>query len=212
MIAIPVKNAAGESVGEYELDLDQIAPPVNKQLLHDVVVMYEASRRVGTSKTRSRGQVSGSTAKLYRQKGTGRARMGARRTPVRRGGGHTFAKTKTDWSYRLPKKAVRLAKLMALRSKFEDGQALVLDTLPLEVPRTAEMHQVLVALGLVDVSCLLATDGYDRNAWLASRNIPTLWVAPSQEMNAYSLLHQHRLMIVKSALVQLCSPDSDSPV
>ena len=97
---------------------------------------------------------------------------------------------------------------MALRSKFEDGQALVLDALPLEVPRTAEMHQVLVALGLVDVSCLLATDGYDRNAWLASRNIPTLWVAPSQEMNAYSLLHQHRLMIVKSALVQLCSPDS----
>jgi len=176
------------------------------------VVMYEANQRVGTSKTRSRGQVSGSTAKLYRQKGTGRARMGARRTPVRRGGGHTFAKTKTDWSYRLPKKAVRLAKLMALRSKFEDGQALVLDASPLDVPRTAEMHRVLLALGLVDVSCLLATDGYDRNVWLASRNIPSLWVAPSQELNAYNLLHQHRFMIVKSALEQLCAPGSEAPV
>jgi large subunit ribosomal protein L4 len=210
MIAIPVKNAAGDSVGEYELDLDQIAPPVNKQLLHDVVVMYEANRRVGTSKTRSRGRVSGSTAKIYRQKGTGRARMGARRTPVRRGGGHTFAKTKSDWSYRLPKKAVRLARQMALRSKFEDGQAFVLDGFSLGEPKTAEMHRVLTSLGMVDVSCLLATDGYDRNVWLSSRNISTLMVTPSVELNAYDLLHQHQFVIVKSALVQLCAPGADA--
>ena len=210
MIAIPVKNTAGDAVGEYEVDLDQIAPPVNKQLLHDVVVMYEANRRVGTSKTRSRGQVSGSTAKLYRQKGTGRARMGARRTPVRRGGGHTFAKTKTDWSYRLPKKAVRLARQMALRSKFEDGQALVLDELPLEVPKTADLHRVLASLGMGDVSCLLATDGYDRNVWLSSRNIPTLLVSPSVELNAYDLLHQHQFLVVKSALVQLCASGAET--
>ena len=102
MITLPVKDTNGDEVGSYKLDPDDFALHVNKQLLHDVVVMYEANQRQGASKTKSRGEVRGSTRKLYRQKGTGRARAGMRRSPVRRGGGHTFAKRPKDWSYRLP--------------------------------------------------------------------------------------------------------------
>ena len=86
MISVPVKDMSGNEVGTYEFDPAELAPEINKQLLHDTVVMYEANRRVGTSATKSRGMVKGSTKKLYRQKGTGRARMGTRRSPVRRGG------------------------------------------------------------------------------------------------------------------------------
>ena len=106
MISVPVHNQSGAEVGKYEFNADDLAPGINKQLLHDVVVMYEANRRQGTVRTKSRGMVAGSTRKLYRQKGTGRARAGASRTPVRRGGGHTFGKKVRDFSYRLPKKAV----------------------------------------------------------------------------------------------------------
>lgn len=209
MVSVPVKNTSGDTVGEFELDLDAIAPEINKQLLHDVVVMYEANQRVGTVRTKARGEVVGSTAKLYRQKGTGRARAGARRTPVRRGGGHTFAKRPRNWGYRLPKKAVRLATRMALRSKFEDGEAVIVDDLGLSAPKTAELNRTLKALELDQVSCLLATDGYDRNVWLSGRNIPTLHVSPASNLNAYDLLHQHRLIVLRSALEKLTRPANE---
>ena len=209
MLNIPIKNAAGDDVGQYEIDLESISPAVNKQLLHDAVVMYEANQRVGTVQTRSRGMVKGSTAKLYRQKGTGRARAGARRTPVRRGGGHTFAKKPTDWSYRLPKKALKLATRMALRSKLEDNQCVVLDDLSMDSPKTKQIASLVAALGLRGKSCLIATESHDTNVNLSSRNIPQVSVSTASDLNAYDLLHQHQLIVLKSALDALCASKED---
>jgi large subunit ribosomal protein L4 len=200
MISVPIKDATGAEVGRYEFDLAELAPRVNKQLLHDVIVMYHTNRRVGTVKTKSRGEVVGSTKKLYRQKGTGRARAGNRRTPVRVGGGHTFGKKPRDWSYRLPKKAIRQATRMALLSKFLDDQVVVLDVLSVAEPRTKQVADVLKALGLARTSCLLATEDHDGNLWKSARNIANLWVSPAQQLNAYNLLHQRQLIVTRAAL------------
>ena len=203
MISLPIRNTTGAEVGTYEFAPEELALGINKQLLHDVVVMYEANRRQGTVGTKSRGMVAGSTRKLFRQKGTGRARAGSARTPIRRGGGHTFAKVSIDYSYRLPRKAIRLATRMALLSKFEDDQVTLLDELVVSEPRTKEVAGILAALGLKGVSCLLTTAEYDGNVWKSSRNIPTVWVSPAAELNAYGLLCQRRLLITTAAIDSL---------
>ena len=200
MISVPVHDQSGKKVGSYDFDPAELAPGVNKQLLHDVVVMYESNQRVGSVKTKSRGMVSGSTKKLFRQKGSGRARAGAIRTPVRKGGGHTFAKVPLNWGYRLPKKAVKLATRMALLSKFQDEEAIVLDDLSLSEPKTKPVVEMLKALGVSGTGCLLAIEGHDKNVWLSSRNIENLQVLPASDLNTYQLLHQKRLIITKSAL------------
>src|SRR4029077_6828485 len=135
MISLPIHNRAGQQVGTYEFDPQELAAEGNKQLLHDVVVMYETNRRQGTVQTKNRGDVQGSKKKIYRQKGTGRARMGNKRTPIRRGGGVTFAKRPIDHSYRLPHKAVQLATRMAILSKFQDNQVTILDELVCPEPK-----------------------------------------------------------------------------
>ncbi|MEX2286380.1 MAG: 50S ribosomal protein L4 [Planctomycetaceae bacterium] len=203
MISVPVHNASGKSTGEYNFDPADIAPGVNKQLLHDVVVMYESNKRVGTVRTKSRGEVEGSTRKLFRQKGTGHARMGTIRTPTRRGGGHAFAKRPIDWSYRMPKKAMRLATRMALLSKFLDKQVTVLDGLTIDAPKTKVVAGMLRALGLGETSCLLVIDEHDANIWKSSRNIANLAVSSAGGLNAYDLLHQRQMIVTKSALDRL---------
>ncbi|WP_339909375.1 50S ribosomal protein L4 [Symmachiella dynata] len=203
MISLPIRDKSGQEVGTYEFDPADLAPGVNRQLLHDVVVMYEANRRVGTSATKSRGQVAGSTKKMYRQKGTGRARAGAKQTPVRRGGGVTFGKVTRDFSYRLPKKAVRLATRMALLSKFLDGQAVVLDELSVDAPKTKVVAGVLRSLGLDRQSCLLAIDEYNVDLWKSGRNIADLRVSPAADLNAYDVLRQRQFLVTKAALDKL---------
>jgi large subunit ribosomal protein L4 len=203
MISAPIQDMSGKKVGTYEFDPADLAPGVNKQLLHDAVVMYENNRRVGTVQTKSRAVVAGSKKKMYRQKGTGRARAGNRRTPVRRGGGHAFAKVPKDWSYRMPKKAIRLATRMALLSKFQDGEAIVVDKLAVTEPKTRTIAAMLKALGVNRQSCLLAIAGANAEVWRSARNIPTVQVAPAAELNAYDLLHQKRLVITREAIDQL---------
>lgn len=203
MISLPVKDATGAEVGRYEFDPAEFAPCINKQLLHDVIVMYQANRRLGTFKTKSRGEVVGSTKKLYRQKGTGRARAGTRRTPVRVGGGHSLGKRPVDFGYRLPRKAIRLATRMALLSKFQDDQVVVLDRLVVDQPKTKVVAGVLKALGLNDTSCLLAIAQYDPNLWRSARNIANLSVAPAADLNAYELLRRRQLVVTREALDQL---------
>lgn len=200
MATYPIHNVSGSEVGSYDFDLTEIAPAINLQLLHDVVVMYEANKRVGTAQTKSRGEVTGSTKKMYRQKGTGRARAGSRRTNIRRGGGHAFAKRPRDFSYRLPKKAVRSATKMAFRSKFDDSQVVILDALSVSEIKTKPIADMLKAVGLEWKSSLLAIPEYDRELWLSARNIPGLQVSPVFELNAYDLLRQHHLIITKDAL------------
>lgn len=147
VVSLPIYDRTGTQVGTYQIDPEELAPRISKQLLHDAVVMYQRNRRQGTVQTRGRGEVAGSTRKLYRQKGTGRARAGSRRTNIRRGGGHCFAKRPMDWSYRLPKKALRLATRMALAARIMDREVTLIDQLAFERPRTAEMARILEAIG-----------------------------------------------------------------
>jgi large subunit ribosomal protein L4 len=200
MISVPIHNKNGQEVGTYEFDPQDLASDVNKQLLHDVVVMYETNRRQGSSQTKNRGDVKGSKKKMYRQKGTGRARMGNKRTPIRRGGGHTWGKRPIDFGYRLPKKAVALATRMALLSKFLDKEVKVLDELSIGAPRTKEVAALVSALGLAKSSCLLAIENYDANVWKSARNIPMLAVSPAADLNAYDVLHRKTLVVTKGAL------------
>src|SRR3954453_23801494 len=136
MLSVPVYNKTGEKIGEETLDPADFGGAINKQLLHDVVLMHLANRRVGTVNTRGRADVAGSGKKLFRQKGTGNARAGAKRTNKRKGGGVAFARRNRDYRYTIPKRAVRAAIRMALLSKFQDNQAIVLDGLSLSKPQT----------------------------------------------------------------------------
>lgn len=203
MISVPVKDMSGADLGTYEFAPEELAPGINKQLLHDVVVMYEANRRVGTVRQKSRGEVVGSTKKLYRQKGTGRARMGNRRQPVRVGGGRAFPRRPKDWGYRLPKKAIRLATRMALLSKFQDGEAIVLDRLSIEEPKTRVVSGLLKAIGINGDSCLLTIPEHDTTVWKSARNIEDLRVSVYSDLNAYDLLRQKRLVVTKDAMDRL---------
>ncbi len=210
MVSLPIHNQAGQQVGTYELDLNEIAQGVNKQLLHDVVVMYEANRRVGTARSRSRGEIVGSTKKLYKQKGTGRARMGPKRSPIRRGGGHAFAKVPKDWSYRLPRKAIQLATRMALLSKFQDDQVTLVDAWSVTEPKTKVVVQALKALGVGDRSCLLAVEGQLPALVKSARNLQAVSVSTAADLNAYVLLHQRQLVLTKAALDQLRRPAAEA--
>lgn len=201
-ISAPVRGMDGKKVGSYEFDGNELADRISKQLLHDVVVMYETNVRQGSVKTKTRGEVAGSTKKLFRQKGTGNARVGTKRSPIRRGGGHTFAKQPKDWSYRLPKKAVRLATRMALLSKFQDQEATVLDSFSLKEAKTKPVVDMLKALGVASESVLLVIPDYDLTVWKSGRNIENLWISPVKELNAYQLLHQKRLLITREAIDQ----------
>src|SRR5438034_996815 len=145
-ISLPVMNAEGESVGKVDIDPEEFGGAINRQLLHDVVLMYLANQRAGTHSTLRRGEVSGSTKKLFRQKGTGNARVGTRRTNKRRGGGTAKGPKPRDYEYHLPKKAVRAATRMALLSKFQDQQALVVEDLNLPEAKTKQMAAVFKAL------------------------------------------------------------------
>ncbi|MBI3861300.1 MAG: 50S ribosomal protein L4 [Planctomycetia bacterium] len=205
MITVPIHNRAGQEVGTYEFDPQDLAAEVNRQLLHDVIVMYETNRRQGNAQTKNRGEVKGSKKKMYKQKGTGRARMGNKRSPIRRGGGHTWGKRPVDHSYRLPRKAVALATRMALLSKFLDNQVKVLDELAIATPRTKEVVGMLKALGLADSSCLLTIETHDANVWKSARNIPKLSVSPAADLNAYDLLQRKAVLVTKGALDKIRS-------
>src|ERR671937_2015318 len=154
MLSLNVFNRQGESVGTVDIDPAEFGGKVNRQLLHEVVLMYLANQRAGTHATLRRGEVAGSTKKLFRQKGTGNARVGTRRTNKRRGGGTAKGPKPRDYYYRLPKKAVRAATRMALLSKFQDQEAVVIDELRLPEIKTKEMAGILKALKLEGTTCL----------------------------------------------------------
>ncbi|WP_425615170.1 50S ribosomal protein L4 [Anatilimnocola sp. NA78] len=200
MVSLPVYDRAGKEVGKYEIDPAQIAPSINKQLLHDVVVMYQASRRMGTHKTKTRSEVRGTTKKMYRQKGTGNARAGSKQAAQRRGGGHVFALRNRDYSYRLPKKAIQSATRMAIATKLQSQDVIVLDELSLSAPKTKDVANLLKALQLQGVSLMLATEKLDPMVYKSARNIDRVTVAPVADLNALSVLVPKKLVVTRAAL------------
>lgn len=200
MASLPIYNRSGSEVGTYEIDPAQLAPRISKQLMHDAVVMYQNNLRQGSAKTKTRTEVVGSGKKMYRQKGTGNARAGTRRSGVRRGGGHIHAKSPRDWSYRLPKKALRIATRMAVASRIADDEITLIDSLAFSEPKTREMAAVLKALKLAGTSLLVAVPGNDENVYKSIRNLDGVSVLPVAELNALNVLTPKRLLMTTSAL------------
>ena len=200
MVSLPIYNKSGKEVGTYDIDPAALAPKISKQLLHDVVVMYQANQRMGTHKSKTRGEVRGTTKKMYRQKGTGNARAGSRRSPLRRGGGHIFALTNRDYSYSLPKKAMQSATRMAIVKKIQSQDLVVIDELSFKEPKTKEMAGILKALKLDGKSTLVTTAAQDANVYRSARNIDKVTVAPVAELNALAVLTPKKLLCTKAAL------------
>lgn len=200
MPKLTVHDRKGNKVGTYSVEPADFADRINKQLLHDAVVMYQANARQGSHKTKTRGEVSASTKKLYRQKGTGNARAGHRRSGIRRGGGHIFAIKPRDYSYSMPRKALQLATRMAMASKVQDEELVIIDELKFDAPKTKDMAQILKNLGCDKDSILVATDGNDTNVYKSARNIQKVSVSPAAELNALTLLSSRKVLFTKAAL------------
>ena len=200
MPALPVYNREGKAVGTYTIGPADLADRINKQLLHDVIVMYQANRRQGSARTKTRGEVVGSTAKMYRQKGTGHARAGSRRSGVRRGGGHIHAIRQRDYSYHLPRKAVQLATRMAIAARIRDERIVVIDELSFDEPKTRTMAEILKSLNLYGTTTLVATESYDVNVYKSARNIDKVSVAPVSDLNALSVLGPKTMLVTRAAL------------
>ena len=221
MVTLNVYNLQGASVGTVDVDPADFGGTVNKQLLHDVVLQYLANQRAGTHSTLRRGEVAGSTKKLFRQKGTGNARAGTRRTNKRRGGGTSKGPKPRDYEYHMPKRMVRAATRMAILSKFQDNEAVILDDLALTEVKTKQVVGVLKALNKAlepkpaagqeaekkpkkkPLTWLLGLAGLDKNVYLSARNIQELKVMPTDQFNAYTVLRQKRLVLTRSALEAL---------
>src|SRR5437763_13191445 len=165
MVTLNVFNRQGESVGTVEIDPAEFGGKINKQLLHDVVVMYLATQRAGTHSTKRRGEVAGCTKKLFRQNGTGNARAGTRRSNKRKGGGTATGPKPRDYEYHMPKKAVRAATRMAILSKFRDNEALIVEDLDLTEVKTKTFATMLKALKVADTTVLVGTAGLNPNAY-----------------------------------------------
>jgi large subunit ribosomal protein L4 len=200
MAKLPVYDRTGAEVGSYEIDAAQIAPRISKQLMHDAVVMYQCNLRLGTVKTKTRSEVAGTTKKMYRQKGTGNARAGSRRSGVRRGGGHIHARQPRDWSYRLTKKAVRLATRMAVASRIADNELTLINELAFAAPKTRDMAAILKALKIEGQSLLVAVADYDVNVYKSIRNMADVTVMPVSDLNALNVLRPRRLLMTTAAL------------
>jgi len=200
MIDLTVYNRSGQEVDKISVDEAVLGGAVRYALLKQAVVMYHANQRVGTVATRSRGMVSGSTKKLYRQKGTGNARMGSRRTGVRRGGGMIFAKVPRDFTQTMPKKQRRLARDSAVLAKLRKNQVVVVEGLDFEKPRTKDFASVLKNLK-IDRSCLVAVPQYDENVYKSARNVRKVDVLPVADLNAGDICTHQRMLFTKEALV-----------
>lgn len=199
MVTLPVYNKSGNEVATFEVDPNAIAPHITKQLLHDAVVMYRANLRQGSVKSKTRAEVTGAKKKMYRQKGTGNARAGHRRSGVRRGGGHIFAKQPRDWYYRLPRKALQSATRMAMASKINDSQITLIDEIAMSQPKTREMAAILKTLKL-EGTLLIAVENYNVNTYKSARNIEGVRILPVAELNAYEILRPKRVLMTKAAL------------
>jgi large subunit ribosomal protein L4 len=209
MIELMVYNQKGEQVDTVEVDEARLGGHVRPKLLKQALVMYHANRRVGTASTRSRGMVAGSTRKIYRQKGTGHARMGAVRSPVRRGGGMAFAKSPRDFSQTMPRKMRRLARNSAILAKMQSNETVIVDDLTFEQPKTKAFAGVLESLK-IRTGCLVALAKSDDVVWKSGRNLPKTEIRPVAQLNAYEVLRRKHLLMTRAAL-DLLLGESETP-
>lgn len=201
MAVVEVKNINGEKVSEVELSDEIFNVPVKKSILHEVVRMQMASRRRGTASVKHRSDVVGSTVKLYRQKGTGRARRGNIKSPLLRGGGSVFGPDPRSFAFKVPKKVRRLALKMALSSKMQNQSIIVLDAFALDQIKTKAVASTIKQLALQKP--LIVTDGRNEALELSSRNIPGVKVLRVEGLNVYDILNHETLVLVEPSIRQI---------
>lgn len=198
MAVIEVHNIEGKSVAQVDLPDAVFNVPVKTHVLHEVVTMQLAQRRSANPKVKHRGDVAGSTRKLYKQKGTGRARRGDIKSPLLRGGGVIFGPDDRKYAYSLPKKVRQLALKMALSSKLQDKALLVLDRFDLAEIKTQPFVNAIKALNLK--SALIVTEAKNEKLERSSRNVPTVKVLRSEGLNVYDVLKYDTLVLLQPAI------------
>jgi len=206
MIDIAVYNKEGKEVESLQVDEGIFGGYVRHALLKQAIVMYHANKRVGTAATKSRGMVAGSCRKLFKQKGTGNARVGNARTGKRVGGGVTFAKVARDFSKRMPKKQKALATDSAILAKLLSGSVCVVDELSFDAPKTKDFAVILGNLN-IDRSCLVAIGEYNENLYKSVRNVPKVAVMPISELNAGDICNRQKILITKDAFLLLINKE-----
>ena len=202
MIEVPVYNQTGDKVDTLQVDEAKLGGEVRKNLLKQALVMYHANQRQGTVRTLARGEVAGSTRKMFRQKGTGNARTGGIRNPIKKGGGHAKQKRPKDWRQAMPKKARRLARNSAILSKIQSNDIRVIDQIALEQPKTKLMAGVFKALG-IDRSVLLALPGRDENLERSARNIDRTTLTTVDQLNAWDILRNRTLVVTRAGMEKI---------
>ncbi len=198
MPVIDVQNIEGKQISQVELADDVFGIPVKPSVLHEVVTMQLSNRRSGTAAVKHRSDVRGSGRKLFRQKGTGRARRGDIKSPLLRGGGVVFGPDKRNYSYKVPKKVRKLALKMALSSKLIENELMVLDQFELDEIKTKKFANVLDTLKLK--SALIVTEKPNDNLELSARNVPNVKVLRSEGLNVYDILKYRMLVMLEPAV------------
>lgn len=202
MAKTAVLNMEGKQVSELELDDSVFATEFNAATVHNVVVMQLANKRRGTHSTKTRSEVAGGGRKPWRQKGTGRARVGSSRNPIWRSGGIAFGPKPRDYSYTMPKKARRVAMRSVLSDKLAGGKLIVLDKLSMEAPKTKEMIRVLSNLN-ADKKALVVTDVVEPAIVRSAANIPGVRTAVVDELNVYDVMNADVLIATEAAVKKI---------
>lgn len=196
---IPVYNKIGEKIDSVQLD-ERFGGPVRKTLLRDAVLMYEANKRQGNASTKTKGEVAGGGKKPWVQKHTGRARAGSIRSPLWKGGGVVFGPKPREYSYAIPKKARKRALFSALAARVRDNEVVVVEDLNFDAPKTKQMVEILKALGINGLRCLIVIPNANEMVWKSARNIPSVKVMNSAELNAYEVLKSEKVLLTRGAL------------
>lgn len=198
---IPVHNLSGEVVEEIEIQDSVFGVPANMAVIHQALIQQLANARQGNAATKTRGQVAGSTRKLFKQKGTGHARRGPIRAGGRKGSGAVFGPHPRDYRQAMPKKMHRLAITGALSEKVRSGELLVVNELKMEIPRTKNMKAVLDTLKIASPA-LVVTQQAERNVVLSSRNLPGIKTLPASNINVADLLDYRKMIMTVGAIRQ----------
>lgn len=204
MLSVPVFNMQGTKLGTVEVDEAKLGGRVRPELIKQAVVAYQDHQRQGSARTKSRAMVEGSTRKLYRQKGTGNARAGMLRTPVRKGGGRAFAKMRPPSVKEFPKKMRRAARNSAILAKIQANEFMLVDGLRCSEPKTKVFAAMLAALN-ANKGCLVAMHERDPNVYKSGRNIADADIRMVDEVTAYELLRRPRVIFTKGALERILS-------
>jgi len=202
MAEIEVKNLANEVVGKVELSDDVFNAELNEPLIWEAIKHYNDSLRAGTASTKVRGEVRGSGKKLWKQKGTGRARIGSVRSPLWRHGGTVHGPKPRDYSYRFPRKKLRGALRSALSAKLGENLVTVVEGLPLESHKTREFKKVLGTFGIGGKVLVIDSTG-EKNLLLSVRNLPTVKLVSGTAVNIFDVVNSDALLFSKDAILEV---------